>query len=565
MRDLARASLIALSFLLLASPAAYGGSTRAFAVATALLIVVNLGLVLLGSRGPLHLTQPTDRAPAIVPAIVFAAAGAVLVFIACRAWLQQILIYPNDAQRADMLIVIQQGIRRVLQSRNPYAIYQVPWDATLPYGPVLWAPYIVPHLWRADLRVVSMIGALFVPVACAIAASGLASIGRYASAAALLIVVAAIAFSPDMRGFASIAHTPSYWPLVLVFAWLVARERWHAAAVTAGLLIVARTTMIAIAPVLLIAVWHRDRRRMPSATLLLAAAAILPYLPFAIWDRKALTFALYGSYQQLMKGFVWTQTTWVQQTVGVMGLLLRAGYQRFAEVVQVGAMLAVYAGAWRSIAAGRRPLTWMALALFTFSLTTLWPVHYIYLDVFLLWTCAMLADMPWPATGRVWPAWCASLAATALVLIAVAWIDVPRDPTIDVGIGRTRPLLYRGFSSNEGDDPTFAWIEGNQAEILVARRSRSDAVITIVCQPHLPSQNSMQQMSVALNGTVLGTVTLREGWHPATFDAPAKAWQIGVNELTFSLSTAMSPRETGTGDDDRKLSAAIDRLTVRTK
>jgi hypothetical protein len=562
-RDLARATLIAFCFFLLAAPARYGATARAFATATALLVVASAALLGLSMRAP-H-ARAAGGTPVPAAALAYAAAASILLVIASRAWLQEILVYPHDPLRADMLIVIQQGIRRVLQGRNPYTIYHVPWDATLPYGPVMWIPYIVPYALRVDVRFVSLLGVLFVPAACAVAAASLAWSRRYLPAAACLIVLGAIAYSPDLRGFASIAHTPSYWPLLGLLAWFVTRERWSAAAVTCGLLFVARTTMAATAPVLLMAVWYRDRRQFPWAALLLAAAAGIPYLPFAIADWRALIYALYGSYQSLMKGFVWTQTTWVQQTVGVTGLLLRTGLQRYAGALQAVVMLAIYAAAWRSIRGGGRPLPWMTIALLAFSMTTFWPVHYIYFDVFLLWACGMLAEGGWPATSGVLLPWGLSLASAAIVLAAVSWLEIPGDPALDIGTGAVRPYLYRGFSTNEGDERTFAWVDGNEAELLVPRRSRGDAELVIVCQPHLPTRGSTQAMSVALNGVLLGTVGLHEGWQPATFDAPARAWIIGVNELTLSFSSATSPAETGTGDDGRKLSAAVDRLIVRTK
>ena len=61
-----------------------------------------------------------------------------------------------------------------------------------------------------------------------------------------LAVTAAFVFSPDVRGFVPIGHTPTYWPLLALLAWLVARERWDAAAIVCGLLIVGRTTMVAL-------------------------------------------------------------------------------------------------------------------------------------------------------------------------------------------------------------------------------------------------------------------------------------------------------------------------------
>jgi len=71
-----------------------------------------------------------------------------------------------------------------------------------------------------------------------------------------------------------------------------------------GLLVAARTTMVAVAPVFLMAVlWHAPTHvhRRLALTIL---AAVLPFLPFAIWDGPALWYALYGSYQNVMKTFV---------------------------------------------------------------------------------------------------------------------------------------------------------------------------------------------------------------------------------------------------------------------
>ena len=155
--------------------------------------------------------------------------------------------------------------------------------------------------------------------------------------------------------------------------------------------------------------------------------------------------------------------------------------------------------------------------------------------------------------------------ASLLVVVTAAWIVVPVNAAIDAGTGADRPSLYSGFSSNEGGgDLTFAWIEGTRAEVLIPRRSRRDATIDILCEPHLPTRDVVQRFSASLNGTVLGTVTLKEGWQHVALPAPGRAWQIGVNELTLFLSSAVSPKELGLSDDGRKLSLAVDRLTVST-
>jgi hypothetical protein len=138
--------------------------------------------------------------------------------------------------------------------------------------------------------------------------------------------------------------------------------------------------------------------------------------------------------------------------------------------------------------------------------------------------------------------------------------------SIDAGTGSNRQFLYAGFADDErGTDRTYAWIEGTRAEILVPRRSRADATIDVIVQPALPAPGAIQEMSIVLNGTVLGTATLREGWQQVSVAAPSRAWQIGVNEVTLALSSTVSPLEAGLGADTRRLSAAIDRLNVRTQ
>jgi hypothetical protein len=313
--------LLALNFLLL--------DVRPFWLAT-ILVLANI-VAILALWGPakaghyVRLPNVRSRVSIVVSGfsrtfIPVIAIGSL--FVAAHAWLTQILIYPHDSNRADMLIVIQLGIRRLLQGHTPDAMYEVPWPATLPYGPVMWAPMLVPYLLHADVRFATVCGALVVPAACALLAIARANSGDAAGAAASLAVLAAIALNPNLRAFTAIGHTQTYWPLLPVFAWALHRQRWSTAAILCGLLIVARTTMVALAPALLIAVWQRDRSRAAITLAALVAAVVLPLLPFAIVDFAPLRYAFYGSYQTVIKGFVWTSTTWVQNTVGVTGWLL---------------------------------------------------------------------------------------------------------------------------------------------------------------------------------------------------------------------------------------------------
>ena len=547
--------LLALDFYLL--------DVRPYWLATILVVANSAGLIAVWSppEGGHYVRTRTGVVSGFsrTTAIVVACSGAALLFVAAHQWLTQILIYPNDANRADMLIVIQLGIRRLLQGHTPYAMYQVPWPATLPYGPVMWAPMIVPFLLHADVRFATLLGALVVPAACGAAAFARAKRDDAVGATGWLVLLAALAFSPDLRSFMSIGHTPAYWPLLPLFAWALHRERWLAAAILCGLLIVARTTMIALAPVLVIAVWQRARSRTVSVCIALAASVVLPLLPFVVADARSVAYAFYGSYQHVIKGFVWTSTAWAQNTVGITGLLLARGWSSRVEIVQAVAMLAVILAAWMRIRRGDDPVMWSAYSLLVLSMTTLWPVVYVYFDVFLLFVSAALVR-DWSDTAG---AWWRSLTVAAFVLLITTVATVPLHASIDVGRAESRPLLYAGFSGDErASDRDYAWVNGTQAKLLVPSLLRRDAVIHIVCEPFIVTHGGRQQVTAALNGVLLGNVDIGDGWQTLTFSAPGRAWQIGVNELELFLSSATSPHDAGEGADTRRLSIAIDRLDV---
>jgi hypothetical protein len=540
---------------------------RPYWLATILVAANNVALVRLMGAGYVvsgfsRTNGPTTGFSRTVT-IVLSAIAVALLFIAARSWLTEILIYPHDPNRADMLVVIQLGIHRLLQGRTPYAMYDVPWPATLPYGPVMWAPMIVPFLLHADVRFATVAGALVIPAACAIAAMARAQRADVTGALGCVIVLASVAFSPPLRGFMSIGHTPAYWPLLPIFAWALQRQRWTAAAILCGLLIVARTTMVSLVPALLIAVWQRDRSHTLKTVAALVVAVVLPLLPFAIADLLSLQYAFYGSYQTVIKGYVWTSTRWAQNTVGVTGLLLARGWRSAVEPVQAIAMIAVAAATWIRLRRGDDASVWAAFALLVFSMTTLWPVVYVYFDVFLLLASAAVVRGWPPPAGSAWASWARSLAVAAVALLAAAVVVVPVHASIDVGRASARPFLYAGFSGDEhAPDRDYAWVDGTRATLLVPSLVRRDAAIAIVCEPYITAKNGRQQLTATLNGIVLGTADIGDGWQQVSWRAPARAWQIGANELTLFLSSAISPYDAGEGRDTRRLSIAVDRLNV---
>jgi hypothetical protein len=323
--------------------------------------------------------------------------------------------------------------------------------------------------------------------------------------------------------------------------------------------------MVAIVPVLFMAVWWNKRDRFVGTLVLVALAVALPFLPFAIWDARALSYALYGSYQSVIKGFVWTSTTWAQHTIGLTGVMLSNGLQRLVDACQAAAMLAVYLASWRAMRRGRPPAPWMALALLTFSMTTLWPVTYVYFDVLLLFVAAALGSAMTLDAGRapsIARSWTATAAATLALVAGSAALVLQDNPAVDAGTADGRAFLRSGFSGDEREgERTFAWIDGRHASILLPRRGVRAAVIDVVGRPGAAAASSPQQMSALLNGVLVGTVELTPGWNQMSLAAPAQVWRIGVNELELFLSSSA----TSSNGDRRQLSVAIDRVTVRAR
>jgi len=512
----ARGTAVALSsFLLVAPPllqTLVGGDTRACLLATAALAIVSALLVWSWPHAPLSIPSRQNHRPRIWPTVAVAVVAAALVAVTCRSWLRQIFTIPIDPFRADMLVVVREGLKRAGQGLNPYVVYHVPWEAPLPYGPMLWGPYALAMLMRADLRFLGVAGALFVPVSCGLAAVASAMSGRAAAAAAALMLLAAIGFNGAIEQFAAIGHTPVYWPLLALFAWLACRRRWRAAAVSLGLLLAARSTLVAIVPVLLMAVWTERRRDAVLALVLVVLAGGLPFLPFAILDPAALAYALYGSYEKVIKEVVWPDPT-VPHTIGLTGALLTLHLQAWVERVQILVMSLVYAGCWFGLRRGRSPVALMGVALLAFSMTTLWPVTYIYFDVLLLLAAGVLADLPWLAsrvsTAALVRGWTAAAATTAAIVVVMAWWMLP------AGEVTAGAVTWR-------DAPAVV------GTALIPRRSLSGAVIDVETgRPPVPAM----QVTARLNGIEIGSAGIAgEGGH-LTLVAPAGAWQLGVNTL----------------------------------
>jgi len=233
---------------------------------------------------------------------------------------------------------------------------------------------------------------------------------------------------------------------------------------------------------------------------------------------------MYGNYESVVKVAVWPDGTTVPHTIGLTGVLLTHHLHRFVEVVQVVAMAGVYAACWILLRRGRSPIASMGAALLAFSMTTLWPVTYIYFDVFVLFAAGVLADMPWldarSSTAAVMRGWAAALAA-AVVLVCVFGVTMLR-----LRAGERGVITLRGAP--------------NQAAVLLLRRTISPAVVDVRISG---VSAGGQRIDVTLNGAPLGPVDVSTGDDHVMLTVPDSPWQIGANLLELSPAAAISFRD----------------------
>ena len=248
---------LSLAFVVFTAPALFYTPERAYPVLTIVFAGIVTAVALSWDRVGVEPEPPVAiRRRRVVLATGMAIVG--LSYVA-HGWVGEMLWHGYGA---DMLIVIREAGQWFLSGRDPYFTYRntydAPWDLVLPYGPLLWGPYLVPQVLRLDMRVVTIVGELFVPTGCAVAAILEAGRGRLVHAAAWVVLLTVLVASISLRYFTPMGDTPVYWPLLPLFAAVVTRQRWLLAAFVLGLLIAARSTMVALAPILLMAVWKED-------------------------------------------------------------------------------------------------------------------------------------------------------------------------------------------------------------------------------------------------------------------------------------------------------------------
>ena len=448
---------------------------------------------------------------------------------------------------ADMLVVIELGVKRFLGGANPYTLYHVPWEVPLPVRPLSVGTLHPPD--RLEQR----------PTA-----ADAHRLPRHTGR----LHLGGNRLRSDRPAHGLRAVRRSAWGDVdSSGAARVLRDRAHA-----GLLAAAVRLCVAAARRTLDrcrghgrvpSSWHgrpwsrscrssscssgRYRLLSISRLVVLAAAVVIPFAPFAISDADALWYGFYGHYQKVMKGVVWPTHGAPLTPIGTTGLLLRYGLEQYVELTQAIGMLVVYAFAWRAIRRGARPGALAGpRALRVFD------------------DLALAGDLrPFRRVYASRRGACRQCARTGTAAPASGLRDGGSVHQRDgnrarrscgqagrgTGDRRRRPVLTRvcrpGFrtrgSIHQGRR-SYARMSAAVGTLRIPRASRASSSVHLVAKG-CSSQTGVQRVEAALNGQSLGSAVLKNDWEDIAFKAPARTWYYGVNMLDLRFISPLAAGE----------------------
>jgi hypothetical protein len=505
-------------------------------------------------------------------AITAGLAGLIMVGASGYEMIERILRIPIDPFRADMIPQVIMGLERVFNGQNPYIqIHRpnfVPWPLDFGYGPGLWAPYIIPYALNIDLRFLSILCTLAIPLTLVFAATYFSYHFKVIQALCLLLLTATIAFNANLFAFAEIGHTQIYWPIIVLFCYVLSKNCIKTASVCLGLLVLSRTSMIFITPILTIYLWKFHREKLLQCLLTFSVMVLIALGPFIIADAKTFYFNMYTKYFIVVKKYVWTNMDWISTTFGTTSFLVKNQYTTFIGPLQYLFSIGVWITSYFSMREEKHVLIWMSASLMVFSMTTIWPVSYIFFDVMIFFVFSVLFQFEWARPPLSRKAFAAFALGTFVFFVSISALFICKSKNItliDIGDKSARNHLYRGFYNDELDRDSntgYCWADNDRTSVIFTRRSGAAAKVRMICMPFSPDDRKKQTISVILNGRELGDKTLASGWHEISFDIAPGLLKTGINMMAMKFSYSLSPSEMGLSVDERKLSAAFDKIII---
>ena len=133
--------------------------------------------------------------------------------------------------------------------------------------------------------------------------------------------------------------------------------------------------------------------------------------------------------------------------------------------------------------------------------------------------------------------------------------------SIDFGNRNTQCFLRDGWGQNED---WGVWSIGKETLLALFMPSGTPKILTLDVRAFINNQHPSQQVNISINGLFLKTVTLSAfDGNKIELNLPPSTYGKEWIEIGFSLPQAVSPKELGMGEDNRKLSIGLKSVVFR--
>lgn len=132
---------------------------------------------------------------------------------------------------------------------------------------------------------------------------------------------------------------------------------------------------------------------------------------------------------------------------------------------------------------------------------------------------------------------------------------------IDIGADDT-DYIGTGWHGAERDGATtFRWVEAH-ASMVLPLADAAPLWLQIQLMPFEAEGLPPQTLTVEVNGHILDTVPVADGWQRLEIATDANIWHAGVNHLTLQFGRDTRPLDVG-GADGRRLAAALEYVRIQ--
>lgn len=294
-----------------------------------------------------------------------------------------IVSFPLTALRSDMLPLIGAANQSLTQHVNPYHLYSLPsGDVVLTYLPVTWLAFLPASLLHVDLR--------FVTLLCELGL--LVLLWRSAATSArtpVAVLLALFATSPYLQ-YRHELYTPVLWLLLIAALVATLRRSLVVGSALMGVGIAASQFCWVVTPFWLLYLHLRYGTRSAMKYAAIAfGCALLPILPFLMWDRSRFLFGILGHWQN----------DFAAPAANLSVLVVRMAGLRWLGLVQICAFLITLAIAvsrgWCRTRAGMVYASLCGMTVFVLFNRIVW--GYFYLLLALLVLLCVMASNEWLA------------------------------------------------------------------------------------------------------------------------------------------------------------------------